>query len=103
MQTHPAAETAEQTYTETSRDGELLIELDHLGYVVRCQIEPEVMATWTSEQLGERIVRLYHVALMRSRCDARRAMNQSGADHPPDAVWPGQADIAAYRAQYITF
>jgi hypothetical protein len=103
MQTQPAAQTAERTYTETSRDGALLVEVDALGYVLRCQIEPEVMTTWTAEQLGERIVRLYHVALMRSRCDGRQGMNERGADYPPDAVWPGQDDIAAYRTQFITF
>lgn len=103
MAQHPA-HTAERTYRESARDALLVLELDAQGYLVSggLQIEPEVMA-WTAEQLAERIMRLYKLALMRCRCDERRAMNERGADYPPDPVWPSQSDIDVWRARYIDF
>ena len=95
--------TEDRTYVESSRDGALMVELDRKGNVVRVQLEPEVNADWTAEVLGDRVVRLYRVALMRARCDERIRCNERGADMPPDELHPSEAQIAEYRARYIDF
>lgn len=92
-----------RTYIETARSGALMVELDSTGAVVRVQIEPEVNAAWTAETLGERLVHLHTAALMRARCDERQRMNERGADLPPNAVYPSDADVAAYRSRNIDF
>ena len=94
-------ETEDRTYVESSRDGAVMLELDKNGNVLRVQLEPEVNATWTAEMLGERILRLYTVALMRARCDERARMNDRGADMPPDEIYPSEAEVAAYRDRHI--
>jgi DNA-binding protein YbaB len=91
------------TYIETSRGGALMVELDSTGGVVRVQIEPEVNASWTADTLGERLVHLHTLALMRVRCDERKRMNERGADMPAGGVYPSEAEITAYRSRYIDF
>ena len=95
--------TEDRSYVESSRDGAVMIELDGRGDVVRVQLEPEVNATWTAELLGERVVALYTLALMRARCDERVRMNERGADMPPGEVYPSEADVAEYRAGVVDF
>lgn len=98
-----AATAAASTYVETSLDGVLLVEVDRAGFVRRIQIEPEVNATWTADQLAERLFHLYTVALMRCRSDVLSEINAAGADRPPDANYPSRDEVAAYRAQWIRF
>ncbi|WP_273735413.1 hypothetical protein [Mycolicibacterium septicum] len=100
---HSETGVENRTYIETSRSGALMVELDATGAVVRVQIEPEVNASWTAEVLGERLVHLHTAALMRARCDERQRMNDRGADLPPGAVYPSEADVAAYRSCHIDF
>ena len=40
------------TFIEASRDGALTVELDSDGNLIRCELAPEVNATWTADQLG---------------------------------------------------
>ncbi len=40
---------------------------------------------------------------MRARCDQLARMNERGANMPPDDVYPSEAEVAAYRAQYVDF
>lgn len=96
-------EARQITYIETSSSAELLVELDSNGEVVRVQLEPEVNATWSSETLSERLLHLHRLALMRARHAQRLRMNELGADMAPSDIYPGEADIAAYRAQYLDF
>jgi hypothetical protein len=98
-----ATETEDRTYVESSADGALMLELDRHGNLLRCQLEPEVNAGWSAEMLGERIVRLYTLALMRARCDELARINERGADMPPGQVYPSEAQVAEYRARYIDF
>lgn len=95
--------TQQRTYIETSRSGALLVELDSSGAVVRVQLEPEVNATWSADTLAERLLHLHRLALMRARFAQRQRMNELGADMPPSDVYPGEADIAAYRAEHLDF
>ncbi|MCV7289150.1 hypothetical protein H7J87_27865 [Mycolicibacterium wolinskyi] len=100
---HPEATTTEQTYVEYSRDGALMVELD-ANEVPRVQIEPEVNATWTAEELSERVLHLYKVALMRVRCDSLAAMNERGANIAPGtAAYPMASEIDEYRRRNINF
>jgi hypothetical protein len=96
-------ETEDRTYVEASRDGAVMLELDRRGHTRRVQLESAVNATWTAEVLSERIVRLHTLALMRARCDERARMNERGADMPPGEVYPSEAEVAEYRARFITF
>jgi hypothetical protein len=96
-------ETEDRTYVESSRDGAIMLELDKDGNVLRVQLEPEVNATWTADTLGERLVRLHRLALMRARCDQLARMNERGANMPPDDVYPSEAEVAAYRTKYVDF
>lgn len=96
-------ETEDRTYVESSADGALMLELDRHGSLLRCQLEPEVNAGWSADMLGERILRLYTLALMRARCDELAQINERGADMPPNEVYPSEAEVAAYRARYIDF
>ena len=98
-----AATAAASTYVETSLDGVLLVEVDRAGFVRRIQIEPEVNATWTADELGERLFHLYTLALMRCRSDVLSEINAAGADRPPDANYPSRDEVAAYRARWIRF
>lgn len=98
-----AAEAQDRTYVEFSSDGALMIELDRHGNLLRCQLEPEVNASWSAELLGERILRLYTLALMRARCDELARMNERGADMPPSELYPSAAQVADYRARYVNF
>ncbi|CQD25168.1 hypothetical protein BN970_06966 [Mycolicibacterium conceptionense] len=99
----PEATTTEQTYVESSRDGALMVELD-ANEVPRVQIEPEVNATWTAEELSERVLHLYKVALMRVRYDALAAMNERGANIAPGtAAYPMASEIDEYRRRNINF
>ena len=68
------------TYVESSRDGAVMVEIDGVGFARRVQIEPEVNAEWTAEQLADRLFHLYTLALMRARCDQLHQMNEEGAD-----------------------
>ena len=95
--------TEQDTYLETSRGGALMVELDATGAVVRVQIEPEVNASWSADTLGERLLFLHHLALMRVRCAQRQRMNELGADMPPSDVYPSEDEIADYRARNINF
>lgn len=103
MTTMESAATAASTYVETSLDGVLLIEVDRAGFVKRVQCEAEVNATWTADQLAERLFHLYTVALMRSRSDVLSEINAAGADRPPDANYPSRDEVAAYRSRWIDF
>lgn len=96
-------ETEDRTYLESSRDGAVMLELDKDGNALRVQLEPEVNATWTADTLGERLLRLHTLALMRARCDQLVRMNERGANMPPDDVYPSEAEVIAYRAQYVDF
>jgi hypothetical protein len=96
-------ETEDRTYVESSRDGAVMLELDKDGHVMRVQLEPEVNATWTADTLGERLLRLHTLALMRARCDQLARMNERGANMPPDDVYPSDAEVAAYRTRYVDF
>jgi len=98
-----AATAAASTYVETSLDGVLLVEVDRGGFVRRVQLEPEVTATWTADDLAERLFHLYTLALMRSRSDILAEINAAGADRPPDANYPSRDEVAAYRTQWIRF
>src|SRR6185437_1211033 len=73
----------DRTYVESSRDGALMVELDHNGAALRVQLEPEVNATWTAELLAERVLRLYTLALMRCRRDQLARMNERALVRPP--------------------
>jgi hypothetical protein len=96
-------ETDNRTYVESSRDGAVMLELDKDGHALRVQLEPEVNATWSADTLAERLLRLHTLALMRARCDQLARMNERGANMPPDDVYPSEAEVAAYRANYIDF
>jgi hypothetical protein len=96
-------ETENRTYVESSRDGAVMLELDKDGHTLRVQLEPEVNATWSAETLAERLLRLHTLALMRARCDQLARMNERGANMPPDDVYPSEAEVAGYRANYIDF
>ena len=96
-------EIEDRSYVESSRGGAVMVELDRRGHVLRVQLEAEVNATWSADLLGERIVALYTVALMRARCDERARMNERGADMPPGEVYPSQDEIARYRADHVDF
>jgi hypothetical protein len=96
-------ETEDRTYVESSRDGAVMLELDTDGNALRVQLEPEVNATWTADILGERLLRLHTLALMRARCDQLARMNERGANMPPDDVYPSEAVVAAYRERFIDF
>jgi hypothetical protein len=96
-------ETEDRTYVESSRDGAVMLELDKDGNVMHVQLEPEVNATWTAETLGERLLHLHTLALMRARCDQLARMNERGANMPPDDVYPSETEVASYRARYIDF
>lgn len=96
-------ETERRTYLEASCDGALMLELDDQGFALRVQLEPQVNATWTAEMLGERVVILYTLALMRSRCDQLARMNERGADIPPGELYPTEAEIEQYRARVMNF
>ena len=87
-------ETEGRTYVEASRDGAVMLELDRWGDVLRVQLEPAVNATWTADMLSERLLRLYTLALMRSRCDELARMNERGADIAPGEVFPTEAEVA---------
>jgi hypothetical protein len=91
-----------RTYVEQSRDGVLTVSLDSRG-TVAVQLEPEVNQTWSAQMLSERVFHLYTLAQMRARCDERLRMNERGMDMPPSEVFPGEADIARYRARFIDF
>lgn len=80
----PEVRSPVRTYVEYSRDGALTVELDWNEAVVRVQVEPEVNATWTAQEVSARVLRLHTVALMRKRCEEREEMNDRGADLPPD-------------------
>lgn len=94
--------TQQRTYIEPARSGALLVELDSSGAVVRVQLEPDV-TTWSADTLAERLLHLHRLALMRARFAQRQRMNELGADMPPSDVYPGEADIAAYRAEHVDF
>ena len=91
------------TSVESSREGAVMVEIDGVGFARRVQIEPEVNAEWTAEQLADRLFHLYTLALMRARCDQLHQMNEEGADLPPSEAYPSKDEVAAYRAQWITF
>src|ERR1700757_1929776 len=96
-------ETEGRTYVEASRDGAVMLELDRWGDVLRVQLEPQVNASWTADLLGERLLRLYTLALMRSRWDELARMNARGADIARGEVFPTEAEVAQYRATHIDF
>ena len=98
-----AAAAPAATFIEASRDGALTVELDSDGNLIRCELAPEVNATWTADRLGGRIVALYGAALMRVRLDQLRRINEAGADVTPGGIYPTPEEIAAYRAEFIDF
>ncbi|WP_045373277.1 hypothetical protein [Mycobacterium kyorinense] len=87
----------EPTFAEWSADGALMIELDAAGDPLRCQLEPEVNATWTADVLADRIMRLHRLALMRARCAHREWMNEHGAGIAPRPAYPTESEVAEYR------
>ncbi|MBN3459670.1 hypothetical protein JNN96_37190 [Mycobacterium sp. DSM 3803] len=92
------------TYVEYSRDGALAVEVDSDEVVVRVQVEPEVNATWTAEEVSERVLRLHTLALMRKRCADRETMNDRGAAIPPGhPVYPTASEVSEYRRQFLNF
>jgi len=95
-------ETEVRTYVEQSRDGVLTVSLDSRD-TVAVQLEPEVNQTWSAEMLSERVFHLYTLAQMRARCDMRRRMNERGMNMPPSELYPGEGDIARYRARFVDF
>ena len=95
-------DTGVQRWVEQSRDGLVTVSLDARD-VVRVQLEPEVTRSWTAQMLSERVFRLFTVAQMRARCEERQRMNERGMDMPPNEVFPGPAEIAAYRSRFIKF
>lgn len=48
----PEVRSPVRTYVEYSRDGALTVELDWNEAVVRVQVEPEVNATWTAQEVS---------------------------------------------------
>ncbi len=99
-----SGEVLAQTFVESSRDGALMVELDARGFLVRCQLEPVVNATWTAELLAERIVRLYTLALMRVRLEQMRRINDRGGEVTPgDGVYPSPAEVDEYRRTHLDF
>lgn len=104
MTVQDSDEALAQTFVESSRDAALMVELDARGFLVCCQIEPVVNATWTAEVLGERIVRLYTLALMRVRLEQMRRINERGGEVTPgDGVYPSPAEVDEYRRRYLDF
>jgi hypothetical protein len=97
------SETEDRRFTESSRTGALMVELDAEGLVVRVQIEPEVTGTWSADVLAERLVHLHRMALMRARCAQRLAWNEGGADFGPTAAYPSESDVHAYRREFLVF
>lgn len=95
-------ETGVQTWVEHSRDGLVTVSLDSRD-TVAVQLEPEVCRDWTAGMLSARVFHLYTLAQMRARCEARRQMNELGLDMAPNELFPGPAEIAAYRARHIDF
>lgn len=98
-----ATQAPAQTFVESSRNGALMVELDESGFVVRCQIEPEVNRTWTSELLAQRVIHLYQLALMRARFEQLRRINERGGDVTPGEVYPTVAEINEYRRLHLDF
>lgn len=90
-------EETEQTYLEASSDGAVMVELDGMGRLLRCQLEPEVNASWTADVLADRIVRLYQLALMRARCAERERINEQGAGIAPTTTYPTPSEVDEYR------
>lgn len=90
-------EEPEPTYLESSADGAVMVELDGVGRLVRCQLEPEVNASWSADVLADRIVRLYRLALMRARCAERLRINEQGAAMAPTTAYPTQTEVDEYR------
>ncbi|MCV7200823.1 hypothetical protein H7J71_02200 [Mycolicibacterium peregrinum] len=100
----PEVRSPVRTYVEYSRDGALTVELDGDEAVVRVQVEPEVNATWTAQEVSSRVLRLHTVALMRKRCEDRDQMNDRGAGIPPGhPVFPTASEVAEYRHRFINF
>jgi hypothetical protein len=96
-------QTRAPLYVESSRAGDVMIEIDGDGLVTRVQIEPEVSAEWTADDLAERLYRLYTLALLRARHDHLKRMNAAGADLPPTDNWPSREQVEAYRTRWVTF
>jgi DNA-binding protein YbaB len=92
-----AAVKAEPTFVEASANGELMIELNAQCEVVRVQIEPEAMTSWSAQVLADRIVRLHHLALMRARAKSLLVMNEHDAKLPSSRAWPSTAEVAEFR------
>jgi|SRR5271166_544881 DNA-binding protein YbaB len=98
---------AEPTFIEASATGALMVELDAQGEVLRVQIEPEVMASWSATVLADRITRLHRLALMRARAAGLSAMNErlstqvrgqvGDARLAPSRAWPAQREADEYR------
>jgi hypothetical protein len=81
-----------KTFMESSSDGLLTIELDAAGGLVRCQVEPEAMTSWTADELADRVIRLHRLVLMKVRCAQRMA---GLAELSPG--FPTRQDVAEYR------
>lgn len=88
---------AEPTFIEASANGALMVELDAHGEVLRLQIEPEVMTSWSATVLADRITRLHRLALMRARAARLVAMNEQRAKLAPTRAWPSQAEVDEFR------
>lgn len=97
-----ATDTGVQTWVEQSRDGLVLVSLDSRD-TVNVQLEPEVTRSWSPQMLSERVFHLFTLAQMRARCEERRRMNERGMDMPPNELYPGPSEIAAYRRRFLTF
>jgi DNA-binding protein YbaB len=97
MDMEAAVVKAEPTYLESSANGALMVELDAQGEVLRVQIEPDVMASWSATVLADRITRLHRLALMRSRAARLVVMNEQRAKLAPTRAWPSRAEVDEFR------
>ena len=88
-----AAGTPPSMFVETSRDASLVVEVDAHGALVRVQLEPDVTRSWDAAILADRIVRLYKLAVLRCRCQARETMNELGADLAPTTAYPSRTEV----------
>lgn len=93
---------SEPLVIECSREGAVLVEVGCSGEQVRVQLEPEALA-WPMEVLGDRIVRLYRVAMMRARADHWLSENYGLMGIPRSNAWPTHAEVDEFRRSAIDF